>query len=251
MTVLNIAQLCFSIGGQPILQDISLQVDKGEFIGIIGPNGSGKSTLLKNIYKIYTPDSGNIRLHEKDVTHISNRKMAQLLAVVAQENNVNFDFTVNEVVSMGRYPQKGLLEVLSPADQAIVSEALCQVGMEAFAERSFLELSGGEKQRVLIARALAQQTETVILDEPTNHLDIGSQLSTLKLLKTSGKTIVAALHDLPTAANYCDRIYVLSKGAMLCAGSPGEVIQNSLIKELYGINADVFWRNQKLFVDYL
>ncbi len=233
------------------MKDVSLQVRRGEFIGIIGPNGSGKSTLLKNIYKIYTPDSGSICLYGKDVTHISNRKMAQSLAVVAQENNVNFDFTVNEVVSMGRYPQKGLLDVLSHTDQEIINESLRLVGMAAFAERSFLELSGGEKQRALIARALAQQTETIILDEPTNHLDIGSQLTTLKLLKASGKTIVAALHDLPTAANYCDRIYVLSNGVTLCAGPPVHVIQNSLIKELYNIEADVFWRNQKLFVDYL
>lgn len=124
------------------------------------------------------------------------------------------------------------------------------VGMEKFLDRSFLSLSGGEKQRVLIARALAQETEMIILDEPTNHLDIGSQIKTLSLLKNSGKTVLTALHDLSLAARFCDRIYVLKGGNNLCDGKPAELISSELVKELYQIDAEVFQREEKIYIDY-
>ena len=124
------------------------------------------------------------------------------------------------------------------------------VGMEEFQERSFLTLSGGEKQRVLIARALAQETEMIILDEPTNHLDIGSQLKTLSLLKSSGKTVLTALHDLSLAARFCDRIYVLKDGKNLCDGTPETLISSELVKELYQIEAEVFLHKDRIYIDY-
>lgn len=240
----------FTINNYTILQDISFHLDKGEFIGIIGPNGSGKSTLLKNVYKIHAPTSGVIELDGIDITAMTNRQTANKIAVVAQENNANFDFTVQEVVAMGRYPKKKLIDTLSEIDQRIIRESIKQVEMESFTNSSFLDLSGGEKQRILIARAIAQQTDIVIMDEPTNHLDIGSQVSALDLIKRSGKSILVALHDLAIAINYCDRIYVLHQGKVISSGKPSEVITESLIYRLYGIRAEVFQHKDRTFVNY-
>ena len=233
-----------------ILRGVSLQVHPGEFVGVIGPNGSGKSTLLKNIYRMLTPTSGEILLDVKSLIKMSNRKMAERLAVVAQESEANFDFTVGEVVQMGRYPRKKMMEAANDEDREIVKQSLGMVGMDEFLERSFLTLSGGEKQRVLIARALAQETEMIILDEPTNHLDIGSQIKTLSLLKNSGKTVLTALHDLSLAARFCDRVYVLKDGRNLCDGQPETLISSELVKELYQIEAEVFTRKDRIYIDY-
>ena len=233
-----------------ILRGVSLQVHPGEFVGVIGPNGSGKSTLLKNIYRMLTPTSGEILLDGKSLIKMSNRKMAERLAVVAQESEANFDFTVGEVVQMGRYPRKKMMEAANDEDREIVKQSLGMVGMDEFLERSFLTLSGGEKQRVLIARALAQETEMISLDEPTNHLDICSQIKTLSLLKNSGKTVLTALHDLSLAARFCDRVYVLKDGRNLCDGQPETLISSELVKELYQIEAEVFTRKDRIYIDY-
>ena len=237
--MLKVENITYGTKQKEILKGISLQVKQGEFVGVIGPNGSGKSTLLKNIYKMLTPKSGDILLDGKSLVKMSNRQMAERLAVVAQESEANFDFTVGEVVQMGRYPRKRLMEAANEQDREKVKESLQLVGMEDFLNRSFLTLSGGEKQRVLIARALAQETEMVILDEPTNHLDIGSQ-----------KTVLTALHDLSLAARFCDRIYVLKDGENLCDGKPSELISSELVKTLYHIDAEVFQRNKKIYIDY-
>ena len=248
--MLKVENIVYKTKQIEILRGVSLEVNRGEFVGVIGPNGSGKSTLLKNIYRMLTPTSGEIWLDEKSLIRMSNRKMAEQLAVVAQESEANFDFTVGEVVQMGRYPRKKLMEAANDQDRDMVKHALQLVGMEEFLDRSFLTLSGGEKQRVLIARALAQETELIILDEPTNHLDIGSQIKTLSLLKDSGKTVLTALHDLSLAARFCDRIYVLKDGKNLCDGKPETLISSELVKELYQIDAEVFSRKDRIYIDY-
>ena len=248
--MLKVENITYKTRQTEILKGVSLQVKQGEFVGVIGPNGSGKSTLLKNIYRMLTPTSGEILLDGKSLIKMSNRKMAERLAVVSQENEANFDFTVGEVVQMGRYPRKKMMEAANERDREIVGRSLEMVGMEEFQERSFLTLSGGEKQRVLIARALAQETEMIILDEPTNHLDIGSQLKTLSLLKSSGKTVLTALHDLSLAARFCDRIYVLKDGKNLCDGTPETLISSELVKELYQIEAEVFLHKDRIYIDY-
>ncbi|MFR8048646.1 ABC transporter ATP-binding protein [Fusicatenibacter sp.] len=248
--MLKVENIVYGTKQIEILHGVSLEVKKGEFVGVIGPNGSGKSTLLKNIYRMLTPKAGDIILDGKSLLKMSNRQMAERLAVVAQEGEANFDFTVGEVVQMGRYPKKRLMETANEEDKEAVKASLAMVGMEKLLERSFLSLSGGEKQRVLIARALAQETEMIILDEPTNHLDIGSQIKTLSLLKNSGKTVLTALHDLSLAARFCDRIYVLKGGNNLCDGKPAELISSELVKELYQIDAEVFLRDEKIYIDY-
>lgn len=229
----------WSANGRKIVRDISLQIGAGEFVGLIGPNGSGKSTLLRTIYRILRPDAGHVILNGEDVWQQSARAVAQQTAVVAQETQVEFSFTVQQIVAMGRNPHKGMFDRDTVEDLAIIKAALERVDMQAFHDRDFLTLSGGEKQRVLIARALAQQTPFIILDEPTNHLDIRYQLEILELIKALDVTKLAALHDLNLAAAYCDRIYLLRDGQMLASGSPHDVLTPDLIKEAYGVHAEV------------
>ena len=248
--MLKVKDINYTVDGTQILHDISLEVHPGEFVGILGPNGSGKSTLLKNIYKVLKPQSGSIELMGKDLLSMSNREMARLLAVVGQEHEVSFDFLVEEVVLMGCPARKRLTEGFDQKDRQDVADALRQVELEDFSKRSYLSLSGGEKQRVLIARALVQKTPLLILDEPTNHLDIGSQIKTLNLLRHSGKTIVAALHDLSIAAKYCDKLFILQGGRNVTDGSPKDVITQPMIRKLYDIDASLFTYEGELYLQY-
>ena len=169
---LQVEGLTYSYGEKDAVERVSLQVDRGEFVGLIGPNGSGKSTVLKNIYRGLTPDQGTIELDKENLLTMSYKKSALKMAVVGQENEIPFDFLVEEIVAMGRSPHKKLFDVDNAHDKEIVHHALEHMGMAHMAKRSYLNLSGGEKQRVLIARAIAQESDFLILDEPTNHLDI-------------------------------------------------------------------------------
>ena len=229
----------WAANGRKIVQDISLHINQGEFVGLIGPNGSGKSTLLRTIYRILRPDAGAVLLNGEDVWQQSARTMAQQTAVVAQETQIEFSFTVRQIVAMGRNPHKGMFDRDTAEDEAIIEAALERVDMQAFHGRDFRTLSGGEKQRVLVARALAQQTPFIVLDEPTNHLDIRYQLEILELIKTLPVTKLAALHDLNLAAAYCDRIYLLRNGRMLANGTPLAVLTPALIQEAYGVHAEI------------
>lgn len=228
-----------SFGAREILKGVSIESGSREFIGIIGPNGSGKSTLLKCIYRILKPNDGAVYLGGESLYQMSVKDSAKKMAVVAQHNYYNFDFSVREVVLMGRSPHKRTLERDGAADYKIVDEALKTVQMEAFADRSFSTLSGGEQQRVILARALAQQTPALILDEPTNHLDITHQLLLMKLVKQLDVTIISAIHDLNIAAAYCDKIYVLKNGQIVGQGSPRQVLTPEFIREIYNVDAEI------------
>ena len=194
-------------------------------MGLIGPNGSGKSTLLKCIYRILKPNAGQVFLDEEELK--------------AQHNYYNFEFTVREVVMMGRAPHKKALERDNAKDYEIVEEALKTVGMEGFAQRSFSTLSGGEQQRVILARALAQQTPCLILDEPTNHLDITHQLQLMRIVKNLSATVISAIHDLNIAAMFCDRIYALKEGRIIAQGTPREVLTEDFIRQVYQVDAEI------------
>lgn len=231
--------LSLSYGADRILRDVSLHADHKEFVGIIGPNGSGKSTLLKCIYRVLKPDQGAVYLDGQDLLEIRMKESARKMAVVAQHNYYNFEFSVREVVLMGRAPHKKALERDNAEDYEIVEEALKTVGMEQFAERSFSTLSGGEQQRVILARALAQQTPCLILDEPTNHLDITHQLELLRLVKGLSVTVLSAIHDLNIAAAYCDRIYVLQKGQVVTGGTPEQVLTPELLSDIYHVKTEL------------
>ena len=221
------------------LRDVSLSIQRGEFVGLIGPNGSGKSTLLKCVYRVLSPDDGAVFLDGKSLKEMNYKASARSMGVVAQHNYYNFDFSVREVVLMGRSPHKKALERDNAEDYAIVAEALEKVGMADFAARSFSTLSGGEQQRVILARALAQQTPCLILDEPTNHLDITHQLQLLKIVKQLDVTVISAIHDLNIAAMFCDRLYVLKNGEIVAEGTPREILTRELIREIYEVESDI------------
>lgn len=231
----------YFIGKKEILKGIDLALRPKEFLGIIGPNGSGKSTFLKCVYRVQKPTEGTIRFDGKLLDEMSYRESAMKLAVVAQHNYYNFDFTVREVVLMGRAPHKKTLERDNAKDYQIVDEALKTVQMEAFADRTFSTLSGGEQQRVILARALAQQTSALILDEPTNHLDITHQIMLMELVKKLNVTVISAIHDLNIAAAYCDKIYVLKDGVLEGYGTPEEVLTPELIRRIYKVEAEIVY----------
>ena len=227
------------LGGSQILQGVDLRAERGELVGIIGPNGSGKSTLLKCIYRVLQPSGGAVYLDGRALSEYSYKASARRVAVVAQHNYYNFDFSVQDVVMMGRAPHKRALDRDNAQDRQMAARALETVGMADFARRSFATLSGGEQQRVILARALAQDTPCLILDEPTNHLDIKFQLQLMDIVKRLDRTVIAALHDLNLAGMYCTRLYVMKDGAVADRGRPEEVLTPKLIRQVYGVEARV------------
>lgn len=235
----SVKDVTTSIDHKQLLRGMNLTIQSGEVVGIIGPNGSGKSTLIKNMSRIIPPDTGLISLAGGNIFDISSRRLAQNLAVVSQESTVNFDFTVKEIVLMGRSPHKGFLESDTKYDEEVIDTALEKVGIREFAQRSFDTLSGGEKQRVMIARAIAQEAKVLLLDEPTNHLDIHHQIQIMDLIQELNITVIAALHDLNIAAAYCDRIYVVQKGEIVAHGTPERVLTTTLLKDIFQVRADV------------
>lgn len=227
------------LNGNHILKGIGLEIGDRELVGVIGPNGSGKSTLLKCIYRVLKPSGGAVYLDGRELDSYAYKESARRLAVVAQHNYYNFEFCVQDVVLMGRAPHKRALDRDNAEDYKIVAEALETVGMSSFAKRSFSTLSGGEQQRVILARALAQQTPCLILDEPTNHLDIKYQLQLMDLVRGLGRTVIAAVHDLNIAAMYCDRLYAVKGGQIVGTGSPRELLTPDFIREVYEVSARV------------
>lgn len=227
------------LSGSHILKGIDLDIGDRELVGVIGPNGSGKSTLLKCIYRVLKPTKGAVYLDGKPLDSYSYRDSARRVAVVAQHNYYNFDFAVKDVVLMGRSPHKRALDRDTAEDWQIVAESLETVGMTAFADRSFSTLSGGEQQRVILARALAQRTPCLILDEPTNHLDIKYQLQLMDLVRGLDRTVIAAVHDLNIAAMYCDRLYAVKGGRIIGQGRPGELLTPEFIREVYEVDAQI------------
>lgn len=222
-----------------ILRDVSVTVQNKKFVGIIGPNGSGKSTLLKCIYRVLHPDTGAVYLDGHTLFEMSPRESAKKLAVVAQHNYYNFDFTIEEVVLMGRSPHKKSMERDNAEDYRIVNACIEKVGMSQFKGRNFSTLSGGEQQRIILARALAQQTPCIVLDEPTNHLDIKYQLQLLDIVKDLDLTVVSAIHDLNIAAMYCDYLYAMKDGIIVYQGSVEQVLTSDIIRQLYEVEADI------------
>ena len=222
-----------------IVSDVTLTVEPGEFLALIGPNGSGKSTLLRTIYRALRPADGVVLLDDADVWKLPARTAARRRAVVTQHQSLSVDFTVREVVTMGRAPHKSLLDRDGSADRELVTDALERVSLSGAGERLFSTLSGGERQRALVARALAQQAPLIVLDEPTNHLDVRAQLDLLSLVRELGVTTLAALHDLDHAAGYADRVAVLEQGRLVAHGAPLDVITESLLRKVFGVRAHI------------
>jgi len=238
MPRLQISDLAWSPNGeQALLDGIELVVGDGQLVGLLGPNGSGKTSLLRCAYRFQRPDQGRVELDGEALWSRSPRWCAQRVAVVLQEFPQDFGLTVAEVAAMGRTPHKGLFDGDDQADVALVEQALARVGLTEHKRQAFAHLSGGEKQRVLLARALVQQPTLLILDEPTNHLDPRYQLELLRLIKTLGLATLASFHDLNLAAAFCDRLYVLDHGRVVASGTPNEVLTEALLAEVYGVQA--------------
>lgn len=220
-----------------LLQEIDLYVGQGEFVGLIGPNGCGKTSLLRCAYRSSMPDQGQLYLDGENLWQRSPRWTAQRIAVVLQEFPQEFGLTAADVVSMGRTPHKGLFELDNQEDAQLVEQALQQVGLSGRKQHAFSTLSGGEKQRVLLARALVQQPGLLILDEPTNHLDPRYQLELLQHLRRLGLSTLASFHDLNLAAAFCDRLYVLADGKLISSGTPAEVLTAELLLQVFAVQA--------------
>jgi iron complex transport system ATP-binding protein len=238
--VIELSELSVERGGVEVLSDVSLTVERGESFALVGPNGVGKSTLLKTVGGLLRPTAGRVLVDGHDVTSLSARRTARLVASVPQETAFDFDFSVREIVEMGRTPyRKRLRRNPDPDGDERVEAALERTGTARFADRSVASLSGGEKQRVLLARALAQDAPALLLDEPTASLDINHQVRTLDLIASLDETVVAAIHDLELAARYCDRVALLSDGAVRAVGTPGEVFTAELLEPVFDVDVAV------------
>ncbi|OLT16975.1 ABC transporter ATP-binding protein [Pseudonocardia sp. CNS-139] len=226
-------------GGTPAVADASLTVAPGGFLALVGPNGSGKSTLLKTLFRALRPERGHLVLGEDDLWTIPHRENARAVGVLAQHASDGFDFTAHEAVMLGRSPHLGTFGRPGAGDGAVVRRALERTGCTGFAHRPLSQLSGGERQRVLLARALAQEPRVLVLDEPTNHLDPHHQLATLRLARSLGITVLAALHSLDLAAQYADRIAVLSAGRVVAAGAPLDVLTREVLVTHFRVDGSV------------
>lgn len=238
-TGLDAWDVSWSVRGMVIIDGIELHPPPGKITGLLGPNGSGKTTLLRTIARLVTPDRGVVHLDGIDLAVLRRRELARRLAVVEQNASTDLDVTVLDVVLLGRTPYRTALQSDSESDRLLAHEALAQVDMLSFARRKWSTLSGGEKQRVQLARALIQQPALLVLDEPTNHLDIAHALSLMALVRHAGLTTIAALHDLNLAAMFCDHLVVLSRGRVHASGAPRDVLQPDLLRDVYEVDADV------------
>ncbi len=224
-------------GGKPVLEHINIQQFSGEFVGLLGPNGCGKSTLLRVLSRTLKPESGTVSLEGKPITAWSAKEIACRLAFVPQSEPAVFDFSVRDLVLMGRHPHLARFQGESEEDYRIADEAMQEADIAFLSDRPITQLSGGERRRALLARALAQRTPLLLLDEPTAHLDITHQFELLslvnKLTAEKGVGALAALHDLNQAAEFCDRLVLMSSGKILFTGTPEEVMTPDILRVAY------------------
>ena len=220
-----------------VIQEIAFSVKRGEFIGIIGPNGAGKSTLIRALSRTINPVKGAVMYDNRDIHRMSLNEVARSIAVVPQETVIVFDFSAGDIVMMGRIPYVNRSKRITEKDLEVVEKACMLTDTKELAGRLINELSAGERQRVIIARALAQEPELLLLDEPTSHLDISHQIEIFDLIKRlsrkEGLTIIAVLHDLNLASEYCDRLILLKEGRIFAQGTPEEVLDYKTIEEVY------------------
>jgi iron complex transport system ATP-binding protein len=243
VTYLHVDEVTGGYGGAPVLTEFSLRVRRGEFLAVVGPNGCGKSTLVKLISRVLRPAAGKVLLGGRDVAGLKVRDLARQMAVVAQETGAEFDFTVEEVVAMGRLPHLPRFRGETEADRRAVTEALEATATVHLKDRMVTQLSGGERQRVMVARALAQEPSLLVLDEPTAHLDIAHQVELLDLIRRLNRernlTVVAVLHDLNLAAQYAHRLLMMKAGRLFAEGAPAEVVTEEHVAAVYGSRVKV------------
>jgi iron complex transport system ATP-binding protein len=232
--------ISYAVNGTEIVQQVSLSIQPGEFVGIIGPNGAGKTTLLKLLGGVLSPTSGCVYLNDEPLNRTPPRAVARQIAVVPQDTRMDFGFTVWQVVMMGRHPHLGRFDIEGSQDFGLVNDALAQVAATHLAERSITTLSGGERQRVFLAKALAQQSQILLLDEPIAALDLRHQLNVLALLRQlcrADKAVLVVLHDLNLAARFCDQLALIHQGRIVAYDTPEEVLTESTMRDIYEIDA--------------
>jgi iron complex transport system ATP-binding protein len=224
--------------GTLVVDGVELHAGPGEMVGLIGPNGSGKTTFLRTLYAALRPRAGLVTIDDEPVATLRGAELARRIAVVAQETPSDLPVTVADMVLLGRAPHRSALAALSREDHRAAAAALTRVGARQLADRRYATLSGGEKQRVLVARTLAQQADHLLLDEPTNHLDIGYQHELLRMVGQLGVTTVIVLHDLNLAARYCTKLVLLDAGRVVVAGTPDEVLTPDTLRRVYGVHVE-------------
>lgn len=240
MSMLDIQNLSWSVpirqgdgARRRILDDISLQIGEGKFVGLIGPNGAGKSSLMRCVYRMHKPDAGNVFVNGQNIWSLSAKKAARQTAVILQEQSEHMGLTVRDVIAQGLTPHKGLFELDSQQDIERIERLIVEMELESFERSLFANLSGGEKQRVFLARAILQDPRLLVMDEPTNHLDVHFQLEVLRMVKAMSLTVFASFHDLNLAAAFCDELCVIHQGKIVAFGMPEAVLTEDLISEVF------------------
>ena len=250
---LKIAGLRVALGGIPVVRDLSLSVAPGEFIGLIGPNGAGKSTLLRTLAGLIPPDHGDVELGGASLFDLRAEDRARQIAYVPQEHDIAWPIAVEALVSLGRGPHRSGF-ALSLGDHAIVAAAMQRMDVTSFAKRPATALSGGEKARVLIARALAQDTPVLLADEPAAGLDPAHQITLMRVfsgLAAEGRSIIVSMHDLGLAARWCSRLVLMDRGQIVVEGSPDRVLTAEWLRTVYGITAEFGSVDGKMLVQPL
>ena len=251
--MLEVNNIHFSIDDKKILDGISARFESRKIHGIIGPNGSGKSTLLKNICRIWEPQSGSIVINGKDSSEIPRKELSTLVTLVPQNTSIGFPVSVFDIVSMGRNPHLGRFEGLRQKDREIIERALQQTNIYALKDRNINELSGGEGQLAIIARAIATEASLILLDEPTSELDVKHTLEIVKILcefKEQGKTMLVSIHDLNLARRFCDTISILSRGKVFYSGTPEDAFTEEIIRQVFEVNVREYKHNDTTFLDF-
>jgi iron complex transport system ATP-binding protein len=231
--ILQVHNLHWSAGDTPILSDISFNLPKGAFVGLIGPNGAGKSSLMRCLYGVNKPQSGEIFLYNEKLLDMPAREQAKHLGVILQEHSAHMGLNVWDVVSQGLTPHKGLFEWTNKQDLKNIDAAIKKMDLDELKHQPFEQLSGGEKQRVMLARAQVQNPQLLIMDEPTNHLDVHYQIDVLNTVKKMGISVLASIHDLNLAAAFCDYLLVIDKGRIVRQGLPAEVLTEDMISDVF------------------
>lgn len=238
---ITVKNLSFCYDGKEILKDINLDFCKGYFYSIIGPNGSGKSTFIKNISKLISPRQKSVFIDNKDICNFNTRSLSKIMALIPQDTSIDYEFTVFDIVMMGRSPYKRRFEDFNKKDEKIIEKYMRLTRTWEIRDKLITELSGGEVQRVVAARALSQETDIILLDEPTSHLDIQYQIEFLNVFKSlkKDKIIIAVLHDLNLASIFSDEIILINKGKVIAKGTPWQVINKKNIESVYNIPIEI------------
>ncbi|MEA4977185.1 MAG: ABC transporter ATP-binding protein [Methanomassiliicoccaceae archaeon] len=240
---LDIRDLFYNYDGKPVLKDVSFQIKEGEILGILGPNGCGKTTLLGNLNRNLSPKGGCVMLDGRDLEEHKKKDIAKDIAVVPQDSRVGFSFTVKEIVSMGRMPFQEAFQGDSSEDLRIIDDAMKKTNVLEMADRYVNTMSGGERQKVIIARAMAQTPKILLMDEPTLHLDISAQFDILDLVYSLSRnedlTVVIVSHDLPMVARYCDRIMMIHDHTIHALGKTEDVLTPENMRTVFGVDAEL------------